>query len=177
MNHLLMTPILTFIFDYMNLNKDGVVDIEEFKKSIRHNFNSLFEMQDIIKKNKWDIEDICYRLNINMHENKKLTFFPFKEKMKLLDYSYSNEFIEGLYEELAGSLNNSLDTNTLIKKFNVYQRDAFIKANKESFQNNFISNIQSCVDYHTLKKFQEKFLKILFVKLFTNLLMNIKMKI
>ena len=103
-------------------------------------------MQDIIKKNKWDIEDICYRLNINKNEIKKLTFFPFKEKMKLLDYTYSNEFIEGLYEELAGSLNNSLDTNSLIKKFNVYQREAFIKANKESFQNNFISNIQSCVD-------------------------------
>ena len=147
---------LTFIFENMDTNKDGVVDREEFKAAVRQNFNCLFEMQDIIKKNKWDIEDICYRLNIKMDENKKLTFYPFKEKMKLLDYTYSNEFIEGLYEELAGSLNNSLDTNTLIKKFNVYQRDAFIKANKESFQNNFISNIQSVVDYHTLKAAFEK---------------------
>ena len=103
--------------------------------------------------------------------------------MKLLDYTYSNEFIEGLYEELAGSLNNSLDTNSLIKKFNVYQREAFIKANKESFQNNFISNIQSCIDYHILKsaferedkKFSGKISKDTFCKV--KLLTNIKMKI
>ena len=145
-----------YIFERMDLNKDGIIDRDEFKKCVVQDHNSLNQMQDIVKRLKLDIEDLAYRLDINPEKNEKLTFYPIKNKLRKFDFTFTNEFIEGLYIELAGSLKDELYTKTLLEKLDVYKKGQFVRTNKDTFQNNFIANIQDVVDFHTLKNAFEK---------------------
>jgi Ca2+-binding EF-hand superfamily protein len=113
-------------------------------------------MQDIIKKMKLDKNDFAFRLDIKPEKNEKLTFYPFKNKFRKFDFTFTNEFIEALYIELAGSLNDELYTNDLLDKLDVYKKGQFVRTNQDTFKSNFIENIQNVVDFHTLKNAFEK---------------------
>ncbi len=145
-----------FIFEKMDLNKDGIVDRNEFKKCVNEEHNAIVQMQDIIKKMKLDKNDLAFRLDIKPEKNEKLTFYPFKNKFRKFDFTYTNEFIEALYIELAGSLNDELYTNDLLDKLDVYKKGQFVRTNQDTFKSNFIENIQNVVDFHTLKNAFEK---------------------
>ena len=141
----------------MDLNHDGIVDRDEFKKTVTQEYNVLIKFQDEIKKMKLDLDAIAYRLNINKDINQKLSFYPYKNKMRNFDYTFTNEFIEGLFIELAGSLNDTLDTKVLLDNLNVYQKGEFTKNNQDTFKNNFVKTIQNNVDFHTIKNIFEKY--------------------
>ena len=147
---------LNFIFEKMDTNKDGVVDRNEFISAVRKEQDPLIKMQDIIKIKNFDIEDLAYRLELNTNKNELLSFYDFKNKLKKVDYSYTNEFIEGLFIELAGSLNANLSTKVLFENFDVYKKEHFRNTNNDTFKNNFILNIQKQVDFHTIKASFEK---------------------
>ena len=146
-----------YIFEKMDLNHDGIVDRDEFKKTVTQEYNVLIKFQDEIKKMKLDLDAIAYRLNINKDINQKLSFYPYKNKMRNFDYTFTNEFIEGLFIELAGSLNDTLDTKVLLDNLNVYQKGEFTKNNQDTFKNNFVKTIQNNVDFHTIKNIFEKY--------------------
>ena len=148
---------LEFIFHKMDLNKDGRLDRNEFKYSITKENNALHKMQDIVKKLKLTVDDIAYRLELEKNpENINLNFYQFKTKLKKMDWSYTNEFIEGLFIELVGSLDKTINCKYLLDNLNVYKNSHFSKSNNETFKTNFISNIQKVVDYHTIKASFEK---------------------
>ena len=148
---------LSFIFDKMKGGKSGTLERNEFKLAIDKEYNALFKMQDEIKKLKLSLEDLAFRFEISYDDSKKrMNFWEFKTKMKKINSYYTNEFIESLYIELVGSLENSIDCKYLLDTLNVYQKGTFYKANNDSFIKNFIINIQSKVDYHTLKAAFEK---------------------
>ena len=151
---------LDFIFDKMDTNKDGRVERIEFKKAIQREQDAISKMQDIIKKLGLEVSDLIFRLDLKKDVNEKLTFYQFKTKMRNMDSTYSNEFIEGIFLELCGTLDASLNSNDLLKAFNVFKREHFRTTNNETFKNNFISNIQQCVDYHTLKQALESVDKV-----------------
>ena len=148
---------LSFIFDKMKTNNSGILERNEFKNAINKEYNALFKMQDIVKKSKLSLEDLAFRFEISYNDaNKRMNFWEFKTKMKKMNSYYTNEFIESLYIELVGNLENTLNCKYLLDSLNVYQKGTFTKANNESFIKNFINNIQSKVDYHTLKAAFEK---------------------
>ena len=148
---------LEFIFNKMDTNKDGRLDRYEFKYAVTKENNSLLKMQDIIKNLKLTIEDLAYRFDIEKNpEEKNFTFYEFKQKLRNMDHYYTNEFIEGLYLELVGSLDKPINCKYLLDSLNVYKRGTFNKTNIESFKKNFISNIQKVVDYHTIRDAFEK---------------------
>ena len=148
---------LSFIFDKMKSNKSGPLERNEFKAAINKEYNALFKMQDDIKKSKLSLEDLAFRFEISYADsNKLMNFWEFKTKMKKINSYYTNEFIESLYIELVGNLENNINCKYLLDTLNVYQKGTFTKANNDSFIKNFINNIQSKVDYHTLKAAFEK---------------------
>ena len=148
---------LDFLFTQMDTNKDGRLDRKEFQYAITKENNALLKMQDIVKKLRLTVEDLAYRLEIDKSsENKNLTFYQFKTKMKKMDGYYTNEFIEGLFIELVGSLDKTINCKYLLDVLNVYKNGQFSKSNIETFKKNFISNIQKVVDYHTVKAAFEK---------------------
>ena len=148
---------LSFIFDKMKTNNSGILERSEFKNAINKEHNALFKMQDIVKKAKLSLEDLAFRFEINYKDDKRrMNFWEFKNKMKKINSYYTNEFIEGLYIELVGNLENSINCKYLLDSLNVYQKSTFTQTNNDSFIKNFIHNIQSKVDYHTLKAAFEK---------------------
>ena len=148
---------LSFIFDKMKTNNSGILERNEFKNAINKEYNALFKMQDIVKKSKLSLEDLAFRFDISYSDpNKRMNFWEFKTKMKKMNSYYTNEFIEGLYIELAGNLDNTLNCKYLLDSLNVYKKGTFTKSNNESFIKNFINNLQNKVDYHTLKAAFEK---------------------
>jgi len=143
---------LEFIFHKMDTNKDGRLDRKEFRYAITKENNALFKMQDIVKNLRLTVDDLAYRLEIDKNsENKNITFYQFKTKMKKMDGYYTNEFIEGLFIELVGSLDKTINCKYLLDSLDVYKKGMFSKSNNETFKTNFISNIQKVVDYHTIK--------------------------
>ena len=148
---------LEFIFYKMDTNKDGRLDRNEFKHAITKENNALQKMQDIIKRLRLTIDDLAYRLEIGKDpENQNMTFYQFKTKLKKMDSYYTNEFIEGLFIELVGSLEKTLNCKYLLDNLNVYKNSTFTKSNNETFKTNFITNIQKSVDFHSLKTAFEK---------------------
>ena len=147
---------INFIFEKMDTNKDGVVDRNEFKSAISKEQDPLIKMQDIIKQKCFDIEDLAYRLEVTQDKEEFLSFYEFKNKMKRLDYSYTNEFIEGLFIDLCGDLNSKLSSKRMLDNFNVYKKEHFRNTNNVTFKNNFIRNIQQQVDFHTIRAAFEK---------------------
>ena len=148
---------LEFIFYKMDTNKDGRLDRNEFRYAITKENNALLKMQDIVKKLRLTIDDLSYRLEIGKEpENQNWTFYQFKNRLKKMDSYYTNEFIEGLYIELVGSLDKMINCKYLLDNLNVYKNGTFIQSNNDTFKTNFISNIQKNVDFHTLKAAFEK---------------------
>ncbi|MCQ2816312.1 MAG: HU domain-containing protein [archaeon] len=147
---------LQYIFNKMDLNKDGMVDRTEFVTSLAKEQDALCKMQDIVKDQKWDINDLIYRFEINPNKEEFWTFYQYKNKMRKIDYTYTNEFIESLYREINGSLDKPLSSKVFLDNINVYKKENFRNVNYESFKNNFIKNIQSQVDFHTIKEAFEK---------------------
>ena len=148
---------LEFIFNKMDTNKDGRLDRNEFKYAITKENNALQKMQDIVKKLRLTVDDLSYRLDIGKEpENQNWTFYQFKTRLKKMDSYYTNEFIEGLFLELVGSLDKTLNCKFLLDNLNVYKNGNFNHSNNETFKINFIGNIQKSVDFHTLKASFEK---------------------
>ena len=143
---------LEFIFNKMDLNKDGRLDRNEFRYAITKENNALQKMHDIIKNLRLTIDDLSYRLEIGKNpENQNWNFYQFKTKFKKVDSYYTNEFIEGLYIELVGSLDKMINCKYLLDNLNVYKNSTFVKSNNETFKTNYISNIRKSVDFHSLK--------------------------
>ena len=148
---------LEFIFNKMDTNKDGRLDRKEFKYAVTKENNALLKMQDIVKRLRLTEEDLAYRLELEKNvEDKYLNFYQFKAKMKKMDGYYTNEFIEGLYIKLVGSLDKPINCKYLLDSLNVYKKGQFSKSNNDTFKTNFIANIQKVVDYHTIKAAFEK---------------------
>ena len=148
---------LEFIFKKMDENKDGRLDRKEFKFAVTKENNALLKMQDIVKKLRLTVDDLAYRLELEKNPgNQNLTFYQFKTKMKKMDGYYTNEFIEGLFIELVGSLEKNINAKYLLDCLNVYKKGQFSKSNNNTFKTNFIANIQKVVDYHTIKSSFEK---------------------
>ena len=131
--------------------KDGVIDREEFVSAVTFESRALFRVQDVIKRNALDIEDIAFRLEIDMNKNEILDYIGFKLKIKKLDYTYSDNFIKSLFDEISNG-ESYVDTQSLIGAFDVFKKHNFIQTNNFSFKKNFIENIKQNATLQRLKQ-------------------------
>ena len=148
---------LNFIFDKMKNNKQSELDRNTFKKAIIREYNALNKIQDDIKRLQLTLDDIMFRMEFTNNDfSKNMNFWEFKNKIKIIDSYYSNDFLESLYLELVGDVEKNINIKYLLDSLNVFQKSEFRKINNDSFVANFINNIQNKVDYHTLKSALEK---------------------
>ena len=139
------------VFDLIDKKKDGVIDREEFLSAVTFESRALFRVQDVIKRNALDIEDIAFRLEIDMNKNEILDYIGFKLKIKKLDYTYSDNFIKSLFDEISNG-ESYVDTQSLIGAFDVFKKHNFIQTNNFSFKKNFIENIKQNATLQRLKQ-------------------------
>ena len=144
------------IFDMIDLKKDNYIDRKEFNTVINKISYPLYQVQNTIRQNRLDIDDIAFRLEIDKNVNRKLNFTQFEEKMKKLDYTFSYYFMRELFDEINiqnGNKNSEIIyTNDIINSFDVFHQEKFRELNNGSFKENFISNIKDVTDYSTLRK-------------------------
>ena len=60
------------------MKKDGFIDREEWNLKIKSTSDPLFKIQDLIRKNNLEIDDILYRILIDRNKIENLNFFQFK---------------------------------------------------------------------------------------------------
>ena len=144
------------IFDMIDLKKDNYIDRAEFNTAISKVLHPLYQVQNTIRRNRLDIDDVAFRIEVDKNINKKLNFTQFEEKMKKLDYTFSYYFMKELFNEINyqnGKPNSEfIYTNDIINSFDVFHQEKFRELNNGSFKDNFISNIKSVTDYSTLRK-------------------------
>ncbi len=140
------------IFNVIDSKGDGVIDREEFVKAVTKVYRPLSQIQDIIKRNRLDIEDICFRIEIDMNRNEVLDYIAFKGKMKKLDYTFSDAFITDLFHDINNG-EDYVDTQSIISAFDVFKKEHFRNTNNATFTKNFIENIKT--EVKILKKWQK----------------------
>jgi Ca2+-binding EF-hand superfamily protein len=145
---------LDYIFDMFDKKKDEQLDRDEFNTTLKKVHQALFQVQDVIKKNALEIEDLMHRMHIDAAKNERLDFYKFKAKIKLLDSTFSHEFIQSLWGEMTTT--GTIDTKTLIDYFNVFKKQHFRNTNNESFRLNFIEVIKRNSNFSDFKSWCEK---------------------
>ena len=148
------------IFDMIDLKKDNKIDRAEFNTVINRILHPLYQVQNTIRRNRLDIDDIAFRLDIDKNINKRLNFTQFEEKMKKMDYTFSYYFMKELFNEInleqTGITNYEyIYTKDILNSFDVFHQEKFRDLNNGSFKQNFISNIKSVTNYESLKKYLE----------------------
>ncbi|MCQ2816250.1 MAG: HU domain-containing protein [archaeon] len=143
------------LFTYIDFKKDGVIDREEFVTRVCYVSKPLSVFQDIIKKNNLDIEDLCHRMGITTSTDRNLTYSEFADTLKKFDYTFSNQFISSIFNELKNRDDNTINTQRIIEEFNVFKKD-FIRTNGEtpyieSFKNHYMEAMRSKINFINLK--------------------------
>lgn len=82
-NYNLTAQELDFLFNILDSKKDGFIDREEWNAKIKSTACPLFKIQDLIRKNNLEIEDILFRIQIDIKRNELLTFYPFKASISI----------------------------------------------------------------------------------------------
>ena len=156
------------LFNWMDSKKDNVLDLEEFVKSYNYCLKSLTILKSIIYINKLDIEDLAHRMKININELENYDYYTFAEKIKRLDYTIPEKFINKLFNELYEKKNgnkiNTKDnkenkTNKVINSKFFLDEINYVKPveNYKSFTQNYMEVIKSKITYEKLKQLFEKF--------------------
>ena len=141
------------IFDLIDLKHDNIIDRSEFNTVINKVLHPLYQVQNVIRRNRLDIDDIASRLEIDKNRNQILNFTQFEEKMKKLDYTFNYYFIKQLFNEINGNtISKNINTADIINAFDVFHQEKFRELNNGSFKDNFIANIKSVTDYSTLRQ-------------------------
>ena len=143
------------IFDYIDSKKDNIIDREEFCSKLNFVNQPLTILQDIIKRYKLDIEDLAHRMNISMTKNEKLDFNAFRNKIKKLDYTLSNEFIQKIFDSLA---NKDLNGKFVYSKHFLDEINYVKPASSyKSLTEKYINTVKNKISFDDLKTQLEKF--------------------
>ncbi len=77
-NYHLGAQEIDYLFDILDTKKDGFIDREEWNSKIKSISDPLFKIQDLIKRNNLEIDDILFRMQIDPNKNEPLNFIQFK---------------------------------------------------------------------------------------------------
>lgn len=150
---------IDYVFTYIDYKKDNVIDREEFVSRVSYETLPLTIVQDIIKKNNLDIEDLAHRMRIDKNKNEKLNYEDFRTKIKLLDYTFSNEFILSMFQSLKKNGDNYVETNHLLEELNVFKKEHQRNKNfpyYESFTKHYMDTVKSRIGFMNIKKMLEE---------------------
>ena len=141
------------IFDMIDLKHDNIIDRSEFNTVINKVLHPLYQIQDTIRRNRLDIDDIAFRLELDKNRNQILNYTQFEEKMKKLDYTFSYYFMKELFNEINKGIDSkTINSKDILNAFDVFHQEKFRELNNGSFKENFIQNIKEVADYATLRK-------------------------
>ena len=146
------------LFDWIDIKKDELIDKEEFVFRYNHTLKPLSTIQDIILKNKLDIEDLAHHMSINISNSDQETmdYKTFRNKIKTLNYTYPDSFIKNLFIDLAS---DKKDKKPLVDSKKFLDEINYIKPaeNYKSFIQNYMDKVRQRTNHDELKSEFEKY--------------------
>ena len=145
------------LFLWIDTKKDNLLDIDEFVSKCNYTTKPLTVFKDIIYCNKLDIEDLAHRMNIDINELENYDYNTFSTKIKKVDYTLSDEFIQSIFEELSKKDNNgknTIESKQFLKEIDYKKNDYYL--NNKYFTQKYKESIKNKIDYENLKKIFEK---------------------
>lgn len=143
------------LFRAMDKKKDEVIDRDEFVSFLRVVHDPLYKLQDTIKKNNLEIEEILFRMNLHPDTHEVLDFWTFKTRMLLLNSGFTHEFIFSLFLNLKNA-DDKVDSRKIINEFNVFKKQNFRELNTGSFKTNFLNYYRKYGAFRSMKDAFEK---------------------
>ena len=142
-------------FDWIDIKKDNVIDIDEFNEKYHYTIKPLTILKNIIHNNKLDIEDLAHHMGMNIDEIKKIDYPSFVKHMKKLDYILPESFIKKIFDELKQTekKNEYISSKKFLDEINYIKPPDKYK----SFTKNYIDTVKAKTTYEELKKTLEKF--------------------
>ena len=150
------------LFKWVDIKKDGVIDREEFLEKFEYTYKPLTNIKDVIRDNKLDIEDLAHRMNISTSELEEYDYETFRKKLKLLDYTFPENFIQKTFNELikqnCGRFNKNNNKN-LINSKKFLDEINYVKPleNYKSFTQHYMNIVRNKISHDDLKAQLEKF--------------------
>ena len=149
------------LFKWVDTKKDGVVDREEFLSRFEYTLKPLTNIKEVIREDKLDIEDLAHRMKISTNELEEYDYETFRKKLKLLDYTFPENFILKTYNELIKKNCGRKDKNnrTLINSKKFLEEINYVKPieNYKSFTQHYMNVVRNKISHDDLKAQLEKF--------------------
>ena len=146
------------LFLWIDTKKDNLLDIDEFVSKYNFTTKPLTVFQDIIYCNKLDIEDLAHRMNISVTELENYDYETFKEKIKKVEYTLSEEFISKIFNEFCKkdekTDKNVINSQQFLKEIDYKKSDYY--ANNKYFTVKYKESITSKINHNDLKSLLEK---------------------
>jgi len=121
---------ISVLFLFFDMKKDDMIDRDEWNSRLKTPSDPVFRIQDIIKKNCLEIEEIFYRMEIDPNKNDSFDFNTFKLsnvfiniEIRSLDSTLENSYIQALFNKMKNS-KETVDRKTLEACFNVYTKES-----------------------------------------------------
>ena len=143
------------LFKWVDTKKDGVVDREEFLNRFEYTLKPLTNIKEVIREDKLDIEDLAHRMKISATELEEYDYETFRKKLKLLDYTFPENFILKTYNELIKKKCGRLDQNNkaLINSKKFLEEINYVKPieNYKSFTQHYMNIVRNKISHDDLK--------------------------
>ena len=152
-------PEINSIFYFIDTKKDGFIDRIEFIDSIRNVPHPISSFINYMKNKGLTIADIAYKMDFDLYNralseclNTKLDKLSFQVKMKLVNDSYDNEFLSGLFHSLTNG-KNEIYIEKVFDIFNYNNDNSYrhLSEIKNEVINKCHEVIPKCVSYTELK--------------------------
>lgn len=75
---------MTHLFNYLDVNKDGYIDIKDWSRVIKETGNNLQHIKDVIFRNKLKTDDVLKRMNLT-REQGSIALMALKDALRSLD--------------------------------------------------------------------------------------------
>ena len=141
---------IDLIFNAIDNKKDNIIDRNEFTSFLRIVHDPVYKLQDTIKKYNLEIEEILFRMNIDINKQEVYDFFTFKSKMLLLNSGFSHDFIFSVFCKLKNA-DDKVSSKRIIDELNVFKKLNFNNLNTNSFKNTFLDYYKKNANYKELK--------------------------
>ena len=148
------------LFYWIDTKKDGVIDREEFTNKFNLALKPLTQIKEIIDENKLGIEDLAHYMKINMSDIENYDYETFKQKIRLLSYTYPDDYIKKLYQDLIAKTSDKQNKKTnLLNSKEFLNEINYLKPTEDnkSFVQNYLDLVRERTTFDKLKSVFERY--------------------
>ena len=156
-------PELNSLFKFFDFKNDGIIDRQEFVRTLKNIPYPITTYHNFIKNTKLSIEEAWYKMGIDLFSGRveselkrKLDRQSFNLKVKVLSTTFDKNFLFSLYNAMNVDNKHYITVKQLVDYTNIYGDEDYKNINSNLIHNEIISIIQKAISFDDLKNKFEK---------------------